>query len=116
MDEQRLGSYAEIIVKNGVNLYKGQCANIIAGPDDLGFALILEETLYRLGAKYVDLVITSNVSLKSRITHSRPEDLAFLPSSVQARINEQIAHGIDAIGTETVIHRRRLFRAVRTGA
>jgi aminopeptidase len=125
MDEQRLRSYAEIIVKNGVNLYKGQCANIIAGPDDLGFALILEETLYRLGAKYVDLVIASNVSLKSRITHSRPEDLAFLPSSVQARINEQIAHdfayiridntgenglltAVDPAGLDTV------FKAART--
>ena len=92
MDRKLLYEYAEIIAKNGVNLYKGQCASVIAGPDDLAFGLILEETLYRLGAKYVDLSIQSNTSLKSRIVHSAASDLSFVPESVRSKINEQIAH------------------------
>lgn len=92
MDREQLRNYAEIIVKNGVNLYRGQCATIIAGPDDLEFGFILEETLYRLGAKYVDLVIISNISLKHRIEHSLASDLSFVPESVKTKINEQIAH------------------------
>ncbi len=92
MDKGTQKKYAEVVLKKGVNLYRGQCLTINAAPDDLEFALILEEEAYRLGAKFVDLNIKSNLSTKHRIVHSDKDALSFVPSFVQSEMNEKIAH------------------------
>ena len=92
MEKALLKKYAEVVIKKGINLYKGQCLTVNAGPDDLAFALTLEEEAYRLGAKYVDLNIRSNFSIRQRLAYSDKADLAFVPSFVAAEMNEKIAH------------------------
>ncbi len=92
MKTSLMKKYAEVVIKKGVNLYKGQCLTVNAGPDDLGFALMLEEAAYRTGAKYVDLNIRSNQSIKHRLAHSDKDSAAFVPSYVSAELNEKIAH------------------------
>ena len=92
MDASLMKKYAEVVLKKGINLYKGQCLTVNAGPDDAAFGMLLEETAYRLGAKYVDLNIKSNRSIKHRIAYSDKDSLAFVPSFVAAELNEKIAH------------------------
>jgi aminopeptidase len=92
MDKGTQKKYAEVVLKKGINLYRGQCLTINAAPDDLEFALVLEEEAYRLGAKLVDLNIKSNLSTKYRILHSDKDALSFVPSFVSSEMNEKIAH------------------------
>lgn len=124
MEKSLLKKYAELVLKKGVSLYKGQCLSVVAGPDDLEFASIIEEEAYRLGAKYVDLGIKSNVSLRSRILHSDKEALSFVPSFAAAEMNEKIADDwariridntgeIDVLADADPAMLDVLFRAVR---
>lgn len=92
MEKNVMKKYAEVVLKKGINLYKGQCLTVSAGPDDFNFALILEDEAYRLGAKYVDLNLRSNYSIQSRIRHSEKDALGFVPSFVAAEMNEKIAY------------------------
>ena len=124
MEKDLMKKYAEVVLRKGINLYKGQCLSIGAGPDDMEIAMVLEEEAYRLGAKYVDLSIKSNRSAMARIRHSNPGDLPFLPSYVAAEVNERIAHDwasirIDNTGEIGVLSKAdptlldTLFRATR---
>ena len=92
MENKWREKYAEVVIKKGINLYKGQCVNIAAGPDDLDFSLALEAEAYRQGARYVNIEIYSNESLKNRIRYSDEADLQFIPAFVQSEVNEKIAH------------------------
>ena len=52
MDEKILKSYAELIVKVGVNLKKGQHAVIRADLDQPQFVKTVVETAYECGAEF----------------------------------------------------------------
>lgn len=92
MDKDIIKKYSEIVIKKGVNLYKGQCVNINTGYDDYEFAVQLGETAYKYGAKYVSINITSNSLLKNRIENSLDGYLDFLPHYYTDKNNEMLAY------------------------
>ncbi len=92
MNEETLRKYAMVVLQKGINLYRGQCLTVNAGPDDAEFAMILEEEAYKYGAKYVDTNIRSIQSTKHRLQYSDKEFLSYVPSYLSGEINEKIAH------------------------
>jgi aminopeptidase len=92
MDKNILEKYADIVIRQGVNLYKGQCLNITAGMPDYDFALILAESAYRAGAKFVEITLASNDLIKDRIKYSDKTSLDFLPQYKSSLYNEYIAN------------------------
>lgn len=92
MNEQFLKKYCELILKVGVNLYKGQCIAISCGTGNMEFGLKLSETAYELGAKYVELIAYSNRLKKSRVENITDEkDLEYMPNFPVTRNFEMIS-------------------------
>ena len=67
MNQEELKKYCELIIEVGVNLYPEQCLNINCGIKNYEFALLLAETAYKKGAKFVDFKTGSSKLTKNRI-------------------------------------------------
>ena len=92
MKEEILKKYCELILKVGVNLYKGQCLAISCGTGNMDFGLKLSETAYELGAKFVELIAYSNRLKKSRVENNTDEkDLEYIPNFPVVRNFEMIS-------------------------
>jgi aminopeptidase len=92
MDTDIIKKYSEIVIKKGINLYKGQCVNINSGYADYGFAVQLAETAYEHGAKFVDINVVSNLLSKKRMEYSNVDYLDFLPFFHTSMLNEMLAY------------------------
>ena len=93
MKEEIVKKYCELILKVGVNLYKGQCLVINSSTGNMEFALKLAETAYELGAKYVELITFSNRLKKSRVENiSDEKELEFIPVFPTVRNFEMISN------------------------
>jgi aminopeptidase len=84
--------YAEVVIKAGINLYRGQNLIIVTAPQTHDFSLVLAETAYQNGAGYVDIDVSSSYLTKKRIMYSGNEYLNFIPEYIKTKINEMIAH------------------------
>jgi aminopeptidase len=82
MDRKSLEKYAEVVIEVGVNLYEGQCLSITSGVGNYDFALILAETAYKKGAKFVEIKVASNKLTRTRIDNSDISNLSYYPTSV----------------------------------
>jgi aminopeptidase len=92
MKKEYLEKYCELIIKVGVNLYKGQSLMIGSSIHNSDFALELAETAYKAGAKHVEILYFSNVLKKIKINNTdKTEDLKFIPAFYTNRIQEAIA-------------------------
>lgn len=81
MDNESLKKYCDLILEVGVNLYPDQCLNINCGDKNIEFAVMLAETAYSKGAKFVDFQIVSNKAKGSRIkANKNPDNLEFIPN------------------------------------
>jgi len=93
MNEEYLKKYCELVIKAGVNLYKGQSLLIASGIKNADFALKLAETAYANGAKYVDIYFYSLTLSKHRINNNAdPADLEYMPDFYKIR-NYEITSG-----------------------
>ena len=72
--------YAELLVKFGLNVVPGQVVNIGAEACSREFALDVVDAAYKAGAKFVNLDLTDQRVLRSRILNSSFEDLSYVPS------------------------------------
>ncbi len=92
MDRKSLEKYAEVVIEVGVNLYEGQCLSITSGVGNYDFALILAETAYKKGAKFVEIKVASNKLTRTRIDNSDISNLSYYPTSVTMESFEQLAN------------------------
>ncbi|MDQ3194736.1 MAG: aminopeptidase [Bacteroidota bacterium] len=93
MNEEYLKKYCELIIKVGVNLYKGQCLLINCGTGNSEFAVRLAETAYQYGAKYVEINIINNYLNRVRIDNTANEaDLNYFPNYLIGRNYDFIAN------------------------
>jgi aminopeptidase len=91
MDDNSLKRYADLVISVGVNLYPGQCLMISTGIANYDFALLLAESAYKRGAKYVDIKVSSNKLTKTRINQSKDDYIEYLPDYTTAIAYEQLA-------------------------
>lgn len=91
MNKEYTKKYCELIIKVGVNLYKGQSLMIGSSVQNSDFALELADTAYKAGAKHVEILYFSNKLKKSKIENTdNPENLKFQPSFYSSRMYEVI--------------------------
>ena len=55
MNKTVLRKYANLVVRMGVNVKKGQGVVLVAETDQAEFALLVAEEAYKAGAKWVDM-------------------------------------------------------------
>lgn len=76
-----LKKYAEVIVKSALDIYEGQSILMYAGVQNHEFAVMVAETAYENGAKYVEIVFGTDKLKKARIEKSRNNSsLEFIPT------------------------------------
>ncbi|HMQ68361.1 MAG TPA: aminopeptidase [Ignavibacteria bacterium] len=92
MKKEYIKKYCELLIKVGVNLYKGQSLMIGSSVQNSDFALELADTAYKAGAKHVEILYISNKLKKSKIDNTvNLVDLEYMPAFYINRIHEAIA-------------------------
>lgn len=91
MDTKSLQKYADIVIEVGVNLYPGQCVNIVTGVANYDFALIIAESAYNKGAKLVNIDISSKELIRKRINNSNEKYLNYIPNYAVMRSYERLS-------------------------
>jgi aminopeptidase len=93
MNKEYLKKYCEVIIKAGVNLYEGQSLIINCGVRNVDFGLLLGQTAYEHGAKFVDLNLGSDYMRKFRIDNNKNiADLEYIPHFALNKTDELLAN------------------------
>ena len=74
-----LKNYAELIIREGINLFPQQKILIKTGPDTYSFAQLLAETAYKNGAGYEQIEIYDQKLISARVTYQEKEALSYVP-------------------------------------
>ena len=86
--DQMLGKYADVVVKIGLNLRKGQRLLIRALLDDAPLVRKVTESAYKAGAVFVDVAYTDEQLTRIRLEQANPESLTEVPNWVFMRFEE----------------------------
>ena len=86
--QTKLQRYAELIVKHGLNVKKGQIVNIGAEVAHRELAYQIAKASYKQGAKFVNIDLNEPRLIKDRIENSTDEDLKFVPSYISVKYDE----------------------------
>lgn len=78
-DTDRLRRYAELTVRVGANVQKGQDVYIWAVPEHAPLAREVTECCYEAGANYVDTIYHDNHTKLSRLRHADIDSLEYVP-------------------------------------
>ncbi|HXD10020.1 MAG TPA: aminopeptidase [Anaerolineales bacterium] len=86
--DQMLGKYADVVVRIGLNLRKGQRLLIRAILDDAPLVRKVTESAYQAGAIFVDVAYTDERLTRIRLEHADPDSLTEVPNWILARFEE----------------------------
>ena len=83
---------SELVLRKGINLKKDQSLTIVVGPKSYEYASVMARTAYKLGAKYVNIVVSDpRVNAARSLYQNKDENLSFVPSFLKAYDYEQIS-------------------------
>lgn len=91
--DKMLAKYADVVIKVGLNLRKGQRLSIRAIIDDAPFIRKVAESAYKAGAQYVDILWTDEKIVRTRFEYADPESLEESPDWQFARYEEHYKRG-----------------------
>jgi aminopeptidase len=91
--DRMLTKYADVVVKVGLNLRKGQKLSIRAIIEDAPFVRKVAESAYKAGAKYVDILWADERIARIRYEHADPETLTEVPNWLFSRYEEHYQNG-----------------------
>lgn len=100
---QQIACYADLIIRQGVNLQPGQSLAIKAEIGNREFATQLAGTAYAAGARYVEIDWIDPLLQKARLENSQTEHLDFLPDAFVSQAEERLQDGwasISVVGKE----------------
>lgn len=83
-----LSKYADVVVKVGLNLRKGQVLSIRGILEDAPFIRKATESAYRSGARYVDVLWNDEPSQRIRFEYADPETITYVPDWILQRYEE----------------------------
>jgi aminopeptidase len=86
-----LKEYAQIVLKKGVNLKKGQNLLINTNAGNYDMARALAEEAYSLGAGYVEVSVQDNFITKARLSAQEGEALEYLPNYLIGRAHQMLS-------------------------
>jgi aminopeptidase len=88
-----LEKYADVTIKVGLNLQKGQRLMIQSIIEDAPFVRKVVESAYKSGAVYVDVLWTDERLTRIRFEQADPESLTEIPNWSIARYEEYLSRG-----------------------
>lgn len=91
MQQERLQKYAELIVKCGLNVQKGQEVNIQCGLDQPEFVTLVVEECYKCGAERVTVEWSHMPTAKLHYTYRTVESLSEVTEIEEAKLKRRIA-------------------------
>ena len=103
VSEAHLKTYAELIVVHGLNVQPGQYVNISTEVIHKDLAILVAQTCYEKGAKYVAIDFSDPRLLKLRLDSPDPKNLEFVPKYVTVKYDEIVeekAANLRILGTE----------------
>ncbi|MCI0525606.1 MAG: aminopeptidase [Acidobacteria bacterium] len=86
--DQLLSKYADVVVRVGLNLRKGQRLLLRGILDDAPLMRKVAESAYKAGAVYVEPIYTDERITRIRFEHADPETLTEVPNWLFARFEE----------------------------
>ena len=90
MNNQLLEKYANLIIKVGVNLQKGQCLIIKGEHTHWEFVNLLQQVAYKNGAKYIHTDLQAPFSKLNQNKFQHEEFLNFIPKFIDSQIAEYV--------------------------
>jgi aminopeptidase len=91
--DKMLAKYADVVVKVGLNLRKGQKLSIRAIIEDAPFIRKVTESAYKAGAQYVDVLWADEQLARIRFEQADPESLSEIPNWLFGRYEEYYQNG-----------------------
>jgi aminopeptidase len=91
--DQMLAKYADVVVRVGLNLGKGQNLSIRADIEDAPFIRKVTESAYKAGAHYVDILWADEKSTRIRFDHASPDSIDHIPNWLPSRFEEYYKRG-----------------------
>lgn len=88
-----LAKYADVVVRVGLNLRKGQILSIRAILEDAPFIRKVVQSAYKAGAKYVDVLWGDEPSNRARFEYAEPETITYIPDWIFNRYEEYMKDG-----------------------
>jgi aminopeptidase len=76
---EKLAKYADVVVRVGLNLRKGQRLMVRAGIEEAPFVREIVTQAYRAGARYVDVMLVDERLKRIRFEHASPDSLTEVP-------------------------------------
>ncbi len=86
--DQLLGKYADVVVRIGLNLRKGQRLLLRGILEDAPLMRKVTESAYKAGAVYVEPIYTDERIARIRFEHADPESLTEVPNWMLTRYEE----------------------------
>jgi len=91
--DQMLAKYADVVVRVGLNLGKGQNLSIRADIEDAPFIRKVTESAYKAGAHYVDILWADEKCTRIRFDHAGPDTIDHIPAWLPTRFEEYYKRG-----------------------
>jgi aminopeptidase len=91
--EKQLQSYANLVIRVGLNLQKGQrlfIRSILEGAD---FTRLVVDAAYKAGARHVDVFWADDAILLSRFKHAPKDSFGFVPEWYKEGLNHELKPG-----------------------
>lgn len=101
--EEKLNTYAELLVKHGLNVQPGQVVNISTEVIHRDFAQLIAEHCYKVGAKYVLMDLSDPRLGKARLSISDKKHFDYVPKHLTVKYDELVEEcgaNIRLIGSE----------------
>lgn len=91
--QKQLQSYADLIVKVGLNLQKGQTLWINATVEEPELARRVAEAAYKAGAYYVNIIWTDDAVMLSRFKYAPKDSFTHFPAWLKEAFNIEMKKG-----------------------
>ncbi len=101
--QEKLKTYATLIVRHGLNVQPNQVVNISTEPIHRDLAVLIAEISYQQGARYVSIDLADHRLGKIRLDHSTKENLSYVPQYLSVKYDELVstqAANLKLIGSE----------------
>ena len=90
MNKTVLRKYANLVVRMGVNVKKGQGVVLVAETDQAEFALLVADEAYKAGAKWVDMQWSNQSFRKLQLRKESVKTLSEVAEWEKARLQKQV--------------------------
>lgn len=84
---------SRLVLGRGIALKRGQCINIVSSPKGCQYASVMAREAYRMGAKYVGIVIQDPNVNAVRVDCQKNDDITFIPHYLRSLELESLAEG-----------------------